>query len=102
MKTFHEPHARLLRRHILKHVDAELAFRVGSPYHAAVKFCLGDAYGDGDGGGEDDESGDGGTADATAVDDPWSVPSAAANPALEFYDRVVVPLARLANTAANA
>ncbi|KLU87115.1 hypothetical protein MAPG_06120 [Magnaporthiopsis poae ATCC 64411] len=96
MKTFHEPHARLLRRHVLKHVDAELAFRVGSPYHAAVKFCLGEADGD-----SDDKSGDG-TADVTAVDDPWSVPSAAANPALEFYDRVVVPLARLANTAASA
>ncbi|EJT82314.1 hypothetical protein GGTG_02288 [Gaeumannomyces tritici R3-111a-1] len=88
MKTFHEPHARLLRRHVLRHVDAELAFRAGSPYRAAVGYCLG---------GDDDDA-DG--AAAGRDDDPWSVPSAAAHPALEFYDRVVVPLARLANAAA--
>ncbi|KAL8420543.1 hypothetical protein RB594_003359 [Gaeumannomyces avenae] len=87
MKTFHEPHARLLRRHVLRHVDAELAFRAGSPYRAAVGYCLG---------GDDDADG----AAAGRDDDPWSVPSAAAHPALEFYDRVVVPLARLANAAA--
>ncbi|TLS24362.1 hypothetical protein PpBr36_08941 [Pyricularia pennisetigena] len=81
MRLFHRPHALLLRKMVLRHVDSELAFRVGSPYHRAVVYCLkaADVYDDANG-------------DVKALCDEEDL---ASHPALEFYNQVVVPLARL-------
>ncbi|KAI9858398.1 MAG: hypothetical protein M1813_007502 [Trichoglossum hirsutum] len=72
MKRFHRIEALELRRRVVARSDRELAFRAGSAYFAAVKWCL--SFGD--------QPGDQG--------DEW-------HPALEFYNRVVVPLRKLAN-----
>jgi hypothetical protein len=82
MKAFHEPHAMELKKRVQGRVEAELAFRVGSPFYRAVKFCL--------------EFADRNKlVDAAAVDDPGEV---GVHPAMEFYDNVVVPLAGLASS----
>ncbi|KAL2194987.1 prion-inhibition and propagation-domain-containing protein [Corynascus similis CBS 632.67] len=78
MKLFHSPHATELKRRVMSRVDSELAFRVGSSFCQAVKFCL--------------EFGDI-MPDAGAVDGG----EVGVHPAMEFYDNVVVPLARLVN-----
>ncbi|KAK5659328.1 hypothetical protein OQA88_1421 [Cercophora sp. LCS_1] len=74
MKVFYAPHAVELRRRVLARVENELAFRVGSPYCRAVKWCL--EFGDGAEGEED-----GG--------------EVGVHPAMEFYDHVVVVLGGL-------
>jgi len=76
MKLFHEPHAVELRKRVLARVEAELAFRVGSPYCRAVKFCLE-------------------FADMQADEGAAGVGEVGVHPAMEFYDNVVVPLAGL-------
>ncbi|KAI6279193.1 hypothetical protein MCOR28_002835 [Pyricularia oryzae] len=88
MKLFHRPHALLLNKMVLRHVDSELAFRVGSPYHRAVVYCLkaADVY--------DDENGD--------VERFSDEEDLASHPALEFYNHVVVPLARLSAATAES
>ena len=73
MEVFYAPHAALLKNRVLNRVDNELAFRVGSAYYNAVKFCLE-------------------FADKKAISDASDFPS---HPALEFYDNVVTPLAKL-------
>lgn len=74
MEVFYAPHAALLKRRVINRVDTELAFRVGSAYYNAVKFCLE-------------------FADKQHAIDSFDFPS---HPALEFYDNVVTPLSRLA------
>ncbi|KAI6348140.1 hypothetical protein MCOR25_010852 [Pyricularia grisea] len=88
MTLFHTPHALLLKKLVLRHVDSELAFRVGSPYHRAVVYCLraADVY--------DDENGN--------VKDLSDEGDLASHPALEFYNQVVVPLARLSAAASES
>ncbi|TLD28276.1 hypothetical protein PspLS_04131 [Pyricularia sp. CBS 133598] len=88
MQLFHRPHALLLKKLVLRHVDSELAFRVGSPYYRAVVYCLkaGDVY--------DDENGD-----VKEFSDDGDL---ALHPALEFYNQVVVPLARLSAATAES
>lgn len=76
MMVFYAPHAVELRRRVAARVETELAFRVGSPYCRAVKFCLEFA----------DRPEDTGGVDAGEV---------GSYPAMEFYDNVVVPLAAL-------
>jgi len=78
MKTFHAPHALELKKRVLGRVDNELAFRVGSTYCQAVKFCLEFA----------DRQTEGDALDGGEV---------GVHPAMEFYDNVVVPLASLPN-----
>ncbi|PHH63669.1 hypothetical protein CDD81_5650 [Ophiocordyceps australis] len=73
MTLFHEPHAAALKRRVTHTVDAEFAFRLGSQYHEAIKFCL--EFADLDPRPQDDE-----------------FPT---HPSLEFYNKVVVPLSRL-------
>ncbi|KAK4235383.1 prion-inhibition and propagation-domain-containing protein [Achaetomium macrosporum] len=80
MKIFHEPHAMELKKRLMARVEAELAFRVGSPFYRAVKFCL--------------EFADRNSQADPAVDGPGEV---SVHPAMEFYDKVVVPLAGLAS-----
>jgi hypothetical protein len=79
MKVFHAPHAVELRRRVMSRVDSQLAFRVGSPYSRAVRFCLEFA----------DKQPDAGAADGGEV---------GVHPAMEFYDNVVVPLAGLVSS----
>lgn len=69
MPEFYGPHANELRRRVLMRVEGELGFRVGSAYCAVVRWCLGYASS-----GEEEEGGEG---------------------AMEFYNRVVVPLGGL-------
>ena len=78
MQMFHAPQAAELKRRVLARVESELAFRVGSPYFSAVKFCL--EFADRQPGAGVDAS-DGG--------------EVGMHPAMEFYDNVVVPLASL-------
>ncbi|KAK1832950.1 prion-inhibition and propagation-domain-containing protein [Podospora conica] len=66
MPEFYGPHANELRRRVLLRVEGELGFRVGSVYCEVVKWCLGYAEEGGEGEG-----------------------------AMEFYNRVVVPLGGL-------
>ncbi|KAK4121517.1 hypothetical protein N657DRAFT_577590, partial [Parathielavia appendiculata] len=76
MDVFHAPHAVELKRRVIHVVESELAFRVGSLYYRAVKFCLEFA----------DRQPDPGVADGGEV---------GVHPAMAFYDNVVVPLAGL-------
>lgn len=66
MPEFYGPHANELRRRVLMRVEGELGFRVGSAYCDVVRWCLGYASS-----GEEEEG------------------------AMEFYNRVVVPLGGL-------
>lgn len=72
MHHFRRPEADELRRRVNGVVSSEMAFRVGSTYHNVVKWCLNyaDQY--------DDSQG------------------AERQPAVQFYNRVAVPLQRLA------
>ena len=76
MQVFHASHASILKKRVVAVADAELGFRVGTSYSAAVQFCLG-------------------FADRPALADTDEIP---AHPVLEFYDNVVVPLSRLARS----
>ncbi|KAF2791696.1 hypothetical protein K505DRAFT_409080 [Melanomma pulvis-pyrius CBS 109.77] len=85
MNNFTEASAKELQKRVLYFVDREMAFRVGTPYRDAVRWCLTRA----------DEKmksevqqvlGNGVMATAEA---DW-------RPALEFYNNVVVPFERLA------
>jgi hypothetical protein len=74
MQVFHSDHAALLKTRVGNTVEKELMFRVGSSYAAAIQFCLE-------------------LADRPSTVDICEVPL---HPVLEFYDKVVAPLARLA------
>ncbi|KAK3372271.1 prion-inhibition and propagation-domain-containing protein [Podospora didyma] len=76
MKIFHAPHAAELKRRVIARAYAELGFRVGTKYAAAVKFCL--------------EMGDNYVVEAGSSRGSTEIPL---HPALEFYNNVVVPLA---------
>ncbi|KAK0750546.1 prion-inhibition and propagation-domain-containing protein [Schizothecium vesticola] len=67
MPEFYGPHANELRRRVLTRVEGELGFRVGSAYCDVVRWCLEYAA-------EEEDGGEG---------------------AMEFYNRVVVPLGGL-------
>ncbi|PGH11905.1 hypothetical protein AJ79_04597 [Helicocarpus griseus UAMH5409] len=96
MKRFHRPEALELQRRVCSRADRELAFRVGTTYFDVVKWCLGYA--------DRHNDVDGTVINATAIVAPALDANAAAvedcddwHPALEFYNRVVVPLRRIAN-----
>jgi len=77
MREFLSEHAEELKRRVLGRVESELAFRVGTPYYHAVKFCLelpdrSELQGD--------------------VED--------VHPAMEFFNNVVVPLSAFVEMAA--
>jgi hypothetical protein len=81
-ESFQQPDAEELQKRVLYRVDSELAFRVGTVYRDVVRWCLTMA----------DESharlvknmrGD------SIQDEEW-------HPALEFYNKVVVPLSQVA------
>ena len=76
MKVFYRPHAVELRKRVAARAEAEMAFRVGSPYCRVVQFCLEFA----------DRQPDVGSVDVGEV---------GVHPAMEFYNNVVVPLAGL-------
>ncbi|KAK4114409.1 hypothetical protein N656DRAFT_796874 [Canariomyces notabilis] len=78
MDSFHTPHALELRKRVTERVNSELAFRAGSRFCQAVKFCLEFADRERDG-----EAGDGA--------------EVGVHPAMEFYNNVVVPLAGLSS-----
>lgn len=82
MELFHEPHAMELKKRVIDTVDSELAFRVGSVFCQAVKFCLefADEH-------QDLDASDGG--------------EVGVHPAMEFYNNVVVPLAGLSSSEAQ-
>ncbi|EGC47013.1 conserved hypothetical protein [Histoplasma capsulatum var. duboisii H88] len=93
MKRFQQPEALELQRRVTSRADRELPFRVGTAYFDVVKWCLGfaDRHNDVDG-----TIGGRATADTVAA----TTASEGCNdwhPALEFYNRVVVPLKQLAN-----
>lgn len=71
--VFSPDDARELQKRVMKVVRKELAFRVGREYRDAVKWCL--TYADAD--------------ELDSEHEVW-------HPALEFYNRVVVPLSHLA------
>jgi hypothetical protein len=79
MKVFYRPHAVELRKRVAARVEAEMAFRVGSPYCRVVQFCLEFA----------DRQPDVGSVDVGEV---------GVHPAMEFYNNVVVPLAGLSSS----
>jgi hypothetical protein len=81
MKHFHIDEAEELRQRLVVLMAQDLAFRVGTLYHRAVAWCLGCA----------DLTPTGDHDDNDGKEDEW-------RPALEFYDHVVEPLARLAET----
>ncbi|GAB1319904.1 Prion-inhibition and propagation-domain-containing protein [Madurella fahalii] len=82
MESFHAPHAAELRKRVIDTVNSELAFRVGSPFCQAVRFCLEFA----------DKHQDVETSDGSEV---------GVHPAMEFYNNVVVPLAELSSSQAQ-
>ncbi|EEQ89297.1 hypothetical protein, variant 1 [Blastomyces dermatitidis ER-3] len=93
MKRFQRPEALELRRRVISRADRELAFRVGTPYFDVVKWCLEYA----------DQHND--VVDSTICKNAAADTVAAAtategftdwHPALEFYNRVVVPLRKIA------
>jgi len=77
MKYFHVPHAFELRKRVIARVSNELAFRMGSSYCNAVRFCL--ELAERQPNGEDIDIGEVGL-----------------HPAMEFYNNVVIPLSSLA------
>ncbi|CEJ82772.1 hypothetical protein VHEMI02820 [[Torrubiella] hemipterigena] len=70
MDVFGEEQAKTLRKHVFRRLESEFAFRVGTAYMEATRFCL--EFGEREVGEEE------------------------RHPALEFYNCVVVPLSRLA------
>ncbi|KAH7397247.1 prion-inhibition and propagation-domain-containing protein [Pyrenochaeta sp. MPI-SDFR-AT-0127] len=84
METFTEANAKELQKRVLYIVDKELAFRVGTPYRDAVRWCLTQA----------DEKMNSEAPQAlggrvvTEAERDW-------RPALNFFNNVVVPLERL-------
>ncbi|PGH04268.1 hypothetical protein GX51_03613 [Blastomyces parvus] len=93
MKRFQRPEALELRRRVISRADRELAFRVGTPYFGVMKWCLeyADQHNDVDRTICESAAADS-VAAATATEgfNDW-------HPALEFYNRVVVPLRNIAN-----
>ncbi|KXX75785.1 hypothetical protein MMYC01_207445 [Madurella mycetomatis] len=81
MELFHEPHAMELKKRVIDTVDSELAFRVGSVFYQAVKFCLE-------------------FADKHQDPDVPNGGEVGVHPAMEFYNNVVVPLAWLSSSEA--
>lgn len=75
MEMFTSDDAKELQRRVLRLVRKELAFSMGMQYRDAVKWCL--QYADQD--------------QLRTEGDDW-------HPALEFHDKVVVPLSHLAST----
>jgi hypothetical protein len=71
MKHFHRDEAVILRKRVLSRVDKELAFRTGSVYCEVVEWCL------------------------TFADRSTNIGEETEPPALQFYNKVVVPLCRL-------
>ncbi|PGH35750.1 hypothetical protein GX50_01463 [[Emmonsia] crescens] len=93
MRRFQRPEALELQRRVTSRADRELAFRVGTPYFGVVKWCLGhaDQRNDVDSTiGNSSAAATLATATATEGFDDW-------HPALEFYNRVVVPLSKMTN-----
>lgn len=78
MEFFHTEHALELKKRVMRRVDSELAFRVGSSFCQAVKFCLEFA----------DKQLNADTNDGGEV---------GVHPAMEFYNNVVIPLSVLSN-----
>lgn len=73
MTYFHRVEALELQRRVQSRADRELAFRIGSTYYRAVKWCLTFVE----------------MSINTTKEEEW-------HPALEFYNQVVIPLADLA------
>ncbi|KLJ12172.1 hypothetical protein EMPG_09600 [Blastomyces silverae] len=93
MKRFQRPEALELRRRVISRADRELAFRVGTPYFDVVKWCLeyADQHNDVDSTiFKSSAANTAAAATATEGFNDW-------HPALEFYNRVVVPLRKIAN-----
>ncbi|OJD23115.1 hypothetical protein ACJ73_05534 [Blastomyces percursus] len=93
MKRFQRPEALELRRRVISRAERELAFRVGTPYFDVVKWCLeyADQHNDVDSTVYKNTAADtAAAASATEGFNDW-------HPALEFYNRVVVPLRKIAN-----
>ncbi|ODH52793.1 hypothetical protein GX48_00987 [Paracoccidioides brasiliensis] len=90
MSRFQLPEALELQRRVTSRADRELAFRVGTTYFDAVKWCLGyaDKHNDADSTISNAEN----TATTEAIQSfgDW-------HPALDFYNQVVVPLRKIAN-----
>lgn len=74
MDVFGEEQAKTLRKHVFRRLESEFAFRVGTAYMEATRFCL-----------------EFGEREATEEEEGFE-----RHPALEFYNCVVVPLSRLA------